>query len=123
MALPLVGTRVVKTISPSQPGALKLARRYGQALVCVRYRQDSGGLYRHTTVELVVESVPSRPRPAPDRIIGVRLDYNEKTLHSLVRTNGAKWDAQAKIWRMPRDVAKRLGLLGRVANETETDRN
>ncbi len=43
MAHALEGTRVVKKMSPSQPGALKLARRYGDALICVRYRHDAQG--------------------------------------------------------------------------------
>ena len=33
-------TRVTKKLSPLQAGARKLTRLYGDALVCVRYRQD-----------------------------------------------------------------------------------
>src|SRR4051812_41936053 len=48
-------TRIVKRLSASQAGAIKLARRYGDALVCVRYRHDLQGRLRYTTVELVVD--------------------------------------------------------------------
>lgn len=37
---------VIKRMAPHQPGAVKLARRYGDALVCVRYRQDPDGQHR-----------------------------------------------------------------------------
>ena len=47
-------TRVVKKFSPSQPGAIKLARRYGASLVCVRYRESMDGVTRFITVELLV---------------------------------------------------------------------
>jgi hypothetical protein len=47
--------RVVKKLSPAQPGAIKLGRRYGDALLCVRYRHDNNNQYRYTTVELIVE--------------------------------------------------------------------
>ena len=50
--------RVVKTLLPAQPGTLKLQRRYGDALLCVRYREDAGGTTRYTIVELVVDSAP-----------------------------------------------------------------
>jgi hypothetical protein len=117
MARDLEGTRVVKTMPPSQAGALKLARRYGDALVCVRYRHDAEGLNRYTTVELVVDRAPVQARAAADAVVGVKLDYNEKALHSMVRARGARWDAGAKLWRMPLSVAKQLSLLARVVQE------
>ncbi len=93
---------------------MKLARRYGDVLVCVRYRHDAQGLNRYTTVELVVDQVPVQARRDEKRIVAVKLDYDDKPLRAVVSANGAKWDAHAKIWRMPRSVAKQLGLLARV---------
>ncbi|HKX41878.1 MAG TPA: hypothetical protein VJO99_12025, partial [Burkholderiaceae bacterium] len=55
-------THVVKRLSPTQAGALKLARRYGDALVCVRYRHDAAGRHRYTTVELIIDEAPIVPR-------------------------------------------------------------
>ena len=48
-------------------------------------------------------------------MVAVKLDYNEKPLHSVVRASGGRWDPAAKLWRMPHKVAKQLGLLARVA--------
>lgn len=52
------GTHVVKTLWPPQAGTIKLSRRYGPALLCVRYRHDETGLRRYTTIELIVDEAP-----------------------------------------------------------------
>jgi len=92
--------KVLKKLAPSQPGAKKLAQKYGDALVCVRHRTDAIGRTRFTTVELLVERVPIKPRT--DRIVGVKIDYNERALRALARAAGASWDPKARLWRMPR---------------------
>jgi hypothetical protein len=108
-------TRVVKRLNPTQPGAIKLARRYGEALVCVRYRHDADGHHRLTTVELVVERVPIVRRPSP--IVAVKLPLDEPTLRIRAMTLGAKWDGKARVWYMSRAVAKELGVLKRIVQD------
>jgi hypothetical protein len=107
------GLRVVKKLAPDQPGALKLAQKYGDALICVRHRIDSTGQVRTTTVELRVDQAPIRPRS--DRIVGVRIDYAERALQIAAKAAGATWDPQARLWRMPIRAASALGLRARVA--------
>jgi hypothetical protein len=109
------GFPVIKRMAPHQPGAVKLARRYGDALVCVRYRQDPDGQHRCTTVELVVERVPIVRRPG--RVLGLRLRHDEKTLRIQLLQAGAVWDAAAKLWRVPAAAVKALGLEGRVVEK------
>ena len=70
-------TRIVKRLSATQPGALKLARRYGDALVCVRYRHDSDHRHRYTTVELVVDEAPVQNRARLDEIVMVHLAFDD----------------------------------------------
>jgi hypothetical protein len=109
------GVRVLKKLGPEQAGAIKLARRYGDALVCVRYRRNANGNHRYTTVELIVDCVAVEARSGKaDRIVGVRVGFNETQLRQQVRDSGAKWDASARLWRMPLRAAKRLDLLERV---------
>jgi hypothetical protein len=108
-------TRVVKRLDPTQPGAINLARRYGEALVCVRYRHDADGLHRMTTVELVVERVPIVRRPSP--IVAVVLSLNDPKLRAKAMTLGATWDAKMRVWRMSREVAKKLGVLGGIVQD------
>ena len=115
MASPRGRLRVTKKLSPVQPGALKLARKYGDALVCVRYRVDATGSHRYTTVELIVDQVEVVRRP--DRVVGVRIGYEEGSLQSAVRASGAKWDKPAKLWRLPYRVAVGLGLRERIVEK------
>lgn len=99
-------TEVVKRLKPGQAGTRSLHRRYGPALVCVRYRKDSAaGNTRFTTVELVVDHGPPRRQP----MIRVAIDDTETSRQALAL--GAQWDAAQKTWRMPRHAAIRLGLV------------
>lgn len=104
--------RVTKTLGPDQPGALRLARQYGDALLCVRYRQDSRGVNRFTTVELIVDSAPLAPKST--RVVGVRIQFGEEGLRIRARNAGARWDKEAMLWRMPLSMARALGLTERV---------
>ena len=93
--------RVSKKFLPGQPGTLKLARKHGDALVFVRYRVDAEGLHRYTTVELVVDHDPIVKWV--DRIVGVRVFYEETTLQLAVRAGGAMRQAgQAVARALPR---------------------
>jgi hypothetical protein len=107
-------TRVVKKLSPDQHGALKLARRYGDALVCVRYRQDLLGLHWYTTVELVVDEAPVLSARTDATIVSVQIERGERALSSLVRSRGATCDPITGLWHMPRRLAHALGLLQRL---------
>lgn len=105
--------RVSKRMAPHQPGARKLARRYGDALVCVRYRLDPDGIHRCTTVELLVERVPIHRRPTT-ATLAIRLRHDERELRARLIKCGGLWDPAAKLWRAPREVVEALGLGDRV---------
>lgn len=111
------GTRVVKKLSASQAGALKLARRFGPALVCVRYRQDERGLRRYTTVELVVDDAPVVSERTDAMIVGVKIEITETALRHLVKQHGAQWDREARVWRMSNKWARILGLDRRISSK------
>ena len=103
---------VTKTLEPDQPGAVRLTQKYGDALLCVRYRQDALGLVRYTTVELIVDEAQISAKSK--RVVGVRVEYAEESLRARVRGAGARWDAESRLWRMPLSVAFALGLIERV---------
>ena len=109
-------TLVVKRLRASQGGAIKWARRYGDSLVCVRYRHDAQEQHRYTTVELVVDDAPLARNPYLDQPVMIRIEPHETELHNLVRTHGAKWDGKLRLWCMRRRIAKRLRLLSRLTN-------
>lgn len=59
------------TLRPGQRGTKKLVTRFGDRLICVRYRYDSTRRKRFTTVELIVDesdwtaSIPIAPEAKP----------------------------------------------------------
>ncbi|WP_374438832.1 hypothetical protein [Inhella sp.] len=94
---------------------MKLAQRYGGALVCVRHRLSEDGCTRFTTVELLVDAAPVANRG--DELVGVRIAYQERDLQDAARAAGARWDPNQRVWRMPRKVAGMLKLLDRVVEK------
>ena len=107
------------TLRPGQNGTKKLLQRYGERLVRVRYLYDPATGRRLKTVELIVESVPWRPRPrAPRRtdedIVAVRIAYHETDLRERAKRLGALWRPQQKLWELTWLSAKRLGIADRV---------
>jgi hypothetical protein len=100
-------TEVVKRLKPGQAGTRALQRRYGPALVCVRYRKDAASNTRYTTVELVVDHGPARRQP----LVRVAIRFNDPDTRRQALALGAEWDATQKTWRMPRRTAIQLGLI------------
>lgn len=47
--------KVKSTLSPGQKGTKQLTSKYGDQLICVRYRYDSSKQKRYKTVELIVD--------------------------------------------------------------------
>ena len=104
--------RVVKTLSPTDRGAIALAQRYGDALVCVRHRTDAKGKVRHTTVELLIQSAPIRPRQI--RMVLVRVAPHEQALHAVIDAAGGHWDPRRRLWRLPSRVVTILNLRDHI---------
>ncbi len=111
--------RVVKTLAPTDRGAIALARHYGDALVCVRHRTDAKGKFRHTTVELLVETTPIRPRN--QAMVHVRTEPHEQALNAVIKSAGGIWDGRLRLWRLPKRVAGILSLRDRITTPA-TDR-
>ena len=107
--------RVTKKLSAETRGALKLAQRFGEALVCVRHRTDDRGEIRYTTVELLVET--SKITPRNDKMVKVRVGREERELQTVVRAAGGTWDFSARLWRIPRRVAGILKLTDRITEK------
>jgi hypothetical protein len=54
--------RARKKLKPGQDGTKSLLDKYGERLICVRYRYDEERGLRHKTVELIVDSTPWKPQ-------------------------------------------------------------
>lgn len=106
-----MGGIVLKKLPPAAPGTKRLTARYGNALVCVRYRENTETGRRMTTVELIVEE---RSLPA---LAGVRIDYGETELRHQAKAAGGTWDAKHKLWRLKKSAIRKLKLEHRVVAE------
>lgn len=104
--------RVIKKLAPGQRGAVALSRQHGDALVCVRHRQDEAGAFRYTTVELLVACQPIAARN--NQAVGIRVDFTDTALRTLLLRHRGRWDPHYRMWIIARSVAAKLGLQGRI---------
>ena len=105
--------RVSKKITPSQRGAIKLARIHGKDLLCVRYRENPDGTETLTTIELVVERVVIQKRDDP--IVSFKIKPEEVELRRLAQSKGARYDGKTFMWKLARSEVLRMGLKTRIA--------
>lgn len=111
---PLARTRVGKSLHPGRAGTLKLLRRFGSALLLVRYRYDWTGLYRYTTVELLVDAEPVTRGHSPQAMYALQIGRHEASLRAAARGLGGCWDPQLLRWTLPGHAVQALDLSHRV---------
>ena len=106
--------QVTKKLAPDQPGAKKLAQRYGEQLLCVRYRQDIEAGRRYTTVELVVDEGPMPIDKRKSVFVYLRIAFDDLVLRQAIRKHGGTWDKRQRMWRMHQDAVHDLQLHHQV---------
>lgn len=104
-------------LRPGQDGTKGLMAKYGERLVCVRYRYDREKRKRYKTIELIVEETDWEPRPRDDEVVGVRVAYEETALRQQVKRAGGRWNGERKVWELPYRQVKALSLEKRVVRE------
>lgn len=93
-----------RRLNAGQPGTKKLVEKYGEDLVCVRYRYDTEKNEVVKTVELVIErkSWQKQDQRIPDnKIMQLQIAYEETHLRRLVKAAGGRWNRQRKVWEIP----------------------
>lgn len=110
--------RVDKTMVAGERGTIKLSRRHGSALVCVRYRVSPDGRERVTTVEVIVDRALVQRRGEP--LEALHLYRSDHALAQRLRSHGAHFDAATRTWFVPRRLVHALGLFERIAIDHET---
>jgi hypothetical protein len=92
-------TRLI--LKPGQKGTKRLTEKYGDALVCVRFRYDAELKQRLKTVELVVEKTDWTPPPmkyATDDLVPLRIEGYEKELRAKAKAAGGRWNPEKQLW-------------------------
>lgn len=94
-------------MKPGENGTKWLVERFGNSLVCVRYRYDEIRDVRVTTAEIIVDERPGKAAPrlrATDAVF-LQVPYAMKALRERLKGVGARWDPAEKLWRV------RYGLI------------
>lgn len=94
-------------------GAIKLTRKFGDALICVRYRLSPDGTERMTTVELEVDRAEVQKKANP--LVSVKIYASETKLAAMAKAKGARFNGKTRLWRMHQNDAYALGLTQRIA--------
>jgi len=78
-------------LKPGKNGTRRLVEKYGDALLCVRYRYDEIRDVRLKTVEIIVEERLGRtaPRLRDSDPVLVEVPYTMKTLRERMKSVGA----------------------------------
>lgn len=94
-------------LKPGQKGTKAMVEKYGEALVCVRYRYDEASRTRIKTVELIEEkkdlppSQKKQQKHEDEAFVSLRIEYGEKRLGKLARAMGGTWNPDVKLWHVP----------------------
>lgn len=92
-------TRLI--LKPGQKGTKRLTDKYGDALVCVRFRYDAESRQRLKTVELIVERAdwtPPAPKYSADTLVPLRIEGYEQELRAQAKAAGARWNPEKLLW-------------------------
>lgn len=111
---------VIKTIMAGQSGSKRWQTQFGDALLCVRYREDLATRRRYTTIEIVVDErdmPPPQPRYAPTDTVAIRIALEEGELRGKVKAVGGQWDHKAKLWRVMYAQIQALALESRIVRD------
>jgi hypothetical protein len=89
-------------LKPGQKGTKGLVERFGDSLLCVRYRYDEIRKVRLKTVEIVVEEKAWEPssRFKDEDIVAVIVSFTENDLRDILKAAGGRWDPIEKLWRV-----------------------
>ena len=112
---------VLKTLKPGDNGTKRLSNRYGDRLVCVRYRQDKSRNRRFTTVEIIVDEGPIEQnkiyRLAPEEralMVNVFIARGDAETRKKVIQAGGAYTGQGDLWQLALGKVVRLGLIDRL---------
>jgi hypothetical protein len=112
--------KIRRVLQPGQPGTKKLAKRYGDNLICVRYRYDDQKMTMFKTIEIVVDQKPweiDNKKIPENKIISIRVSIDEIELRQKIKACGGKWIPQRKVWQLSYEKVKRLDMTDRIVDD------
>jgi hypothetical protein len=109
-----------RTLLPGQPGTKKYQKKYGDKLVCIRYKYDINKKEKIKTIELIISREDwklEKKKIPPNKIMNIRISYGEIELARKVKNLGGNWNRSKKLWQIPYRKVEILRLEDRIVNE------
>ena len=111
--------KIRRILRPGQPGTKKLLQRYGDNLICVRYRYDEEKMMMFKTIEIIVDNKPwqaDTKKIPKNKIMNIRIAIDEIESRRKVKAAGGKWDPKRQVWQLPYEKVTELGLSDRIVD-------
>ncbi|MBN2403457.1 MAG: hypothetical protein JXN64_13845 [Spirochaetes bacterium] len=111
-----------KIVKPGQPGTKKWMEKYGENLICIRYKIDTSRNCRIKTAEIILDKKPItvRSRRIPyNKLVSIKIQFNNIYLRKLIIAAGGKWNISKKIWLLPYGKVMELGLEKNMLDNLE----
>lgn len=92
-------TRLI--LKPGQHGTKRLVEKYGDSLLCVRFKYDTEKQQRIKTVELIVEKTewtPPPPRYTADALVYLHIKASDMPMRLQVKEAGGRWNPDRRLW-------------------------
>ena len=110
---------ISRKVYPGQPGTKEWQKKYGNNLVCVRYKYDEKLKTKIVTVEIKVKEEywqKNKKRVPKNKLVMVQVKYGEIDLGRKVRSLGGRWDKSRRLWELPFEAVQALGLENRIVD-------
>ena len=107
-------------LQPGQSGTKKLLEKYGDNLVCVRYRYDEEKKMMFKTIEIIIDRKPwlkEAKKIANNQIVSIRVSYDEPEARKKVKAAGGKWNPARQVWQLCYEKVLELGMTDRLVSE------
>jgi hypothetical protein len=81
-------------------GTKRLVEKFGDSLLCVRFKYDAESRQRLKTVELIVEKTEWTPslRYAADSLVPLRIEAADMPMRFQVKAAGGRWNPEKQLW-------------------------
>lgn len=89
------------TLKPGQHGTKALTKKYGDSLVCVRFRYDPEKGQRYKTVELIIGQSDWTPPPvrfSHDTLVPLRIKATDMAARNKAKSAGVRWNPEKQLW-------------------------
>ena len=96
--------------------------KYGDQLLHVRYKYDATNRKSYITVELIAESqnwYTKEIRMHPNKVVKIKVAYGEVDIGTQIRSLGAIWNREEKVWEILLRHVIALGLEDRIVYERD----